>query len=625
MNSLPVDFLVFAYYNFHMSENKVLFGFESLLKEAVPQAKGVEFYYNVYESPYRQYFIGLTGEIPEIFTFDGKVAFLDTPSALIITFEGTDEKLVKWLSSHKAFAKLILTISESEYLQSVVDEFVHKVTMVKEFDEIYNEIIEHLCQITSSTIGGITVYDEVTNYLLGRGKGYIDFSLHGNVVMEGMFNFPLTPETAASQVVEKKDIVVINDAKNEPRILKRFVDYYKVDRVMVVPLFVDNKLFGMIYLGRYYGLPPYTQAEVRLLRSLIPYLTSVLKLLKYREDSEKRLKALLFVKDLAENILSESSLLKIFDVSREYLREIVKIENCAFYSNNLGDLTLLYNFGFSKSELAEIKKNLPLEEEAKEEGEVCTTCLKNADLNYKVLLTVSFSIENHNYLAVLGSRIKEKLTDEDQELIKVLFSSVKVASKNLFLYEKSVEALDKIIEILSQLESKKDYFTANHSKDVAEFALRVAEALNLPADEKKNIYVAGLLHDIGKVVVERAILLKDGPLNSVEWDEIRNHPSVGKEILKNIPGLEKTALYVETHHERYDGKGYPNGLKGEEIPLGGRILCISDAVVTMLSDRPYRKALNKEQVIFELIKESGKQFDPELVKIVVDILEQENV
>ncbi|MDI6851405.1 MAG: HD domain-containing phosphohydrolase [bacterium] len=608
-----------------MSEHRVLNSFESLLRDNVSQVKGVEFYYNIFESPYSKDFIGLGGEIPEVYSFDDKVAFIDALSGLIITFEGTDELVLKWINRHKGFVMLVLKITVSEYLRNVLDEFASKIIEVRDFQEIYNEIISYLSVITSSTLGAITVYDEVSNVLVGKGRGYKDVSLHGNVMLEGFFNVPLTPETAASKALEVKDILVINDAKNEPRILKKFVEYYKVDRVMIAPIFVEEKLFGMIYLGRYEGLPSYTQGEVRLLKSLIPYLTSVLKLLKHREDSEKRLKALLFVKDLAEDILSESSLLKIFDVSREYLKEIVKIENCAFYNFNPVDLTLLYNFGFSKVELAEIKKNISSSGTLEKGDEICPTFIRNPNLDYKILCAVPFSIENRNFIAVLGSRTKEKLTKEDQELIRVLFSSVKVASKNLFLYEKSVEALDKIIEILSQLESKKDYFTATHSKDVAEFALKVAEALNLPAEEKKNIYLAGLLHDIGKVVVEKAILLKDGPLNNVEWDEIRNHPIVGREILEHIPGLERPALYVGMHHEWYNGRGYPEGLKGEEIPLGARILCISDAVVTMLSDRPYRKALNKDQVVFELIKESGKQFDPELVKIVINILEQENL
>jgi len=608
-----------------MSEHKVLKSLESLLRDNFPQVKLVEFYYNIFESPYRSSFIGLGGEIPEVYSFDDKVAFIDMPSGIIITLEGTNDLVLKWIDGHKGFLKLVLKITVSEYLKDILDEFVSKIIEVRDIQEIYNEIIAYLSKVTWSTIGAITVYDEVSNILLGKGKGYKDVSLHGNVMLEGFFNIPLTPETAASRALELKDILIINDAKNEPRILKKFVEYYKVDRVIVVPLFVEERLFGMIYLGRYEGLPPYTQGEVRLLKSLIPYLTGVLKLLKYREDSEKRLKALLFVKDLAEDILSESTLLKIFDVSREYLKEIVKIENCAFYSFNPAGLTLLYNFGFSKGELAEIKENIYSLDALTKGNEICSISLRNLNLGYKILCAVYFSIENRNFVAVLGSRTKEKVTDEDQELIKVLFSSVKVASKNLFLYEKSVEALDKIIEILSQLESKKDYFTATHSKDVAEFALKIAEALNLSPEEKKDVYLAGLLHDLGKVVVERAILLKDGPLNSVEWDEIRNHPIVGKEILENIPGLERAALYVGTHHERYDGRGYPVGLRGEEIPLGGRILCISDAVVTMLSDRPYRKALNKDQVIFELIKESGKQFDPELVKIVISILEGENL
>jgi HD-GYP domain-containing protein (c-di-GMP phosphodiesterase class II) len=148
---------------------------------------------------------------------------------------------------------------------------------------------------------------------------------------------------------------------------------------------------------------------------------------------------------------------------------------------------------------------------------------------------------------------------------------------------------------------------------VSNFTVRLAEAVSFPRHQIVLLQQAAIVHDIGKIGVEGRILRKRGTLTQEELQEVRKHPQIGVEIVGPVPFMAEMLPVILHHHERYDGKGFPEGLKGEEIVLGARLVSIADAVDAMLSDRPYRRALTLEEVKAELERESGGQFDPQLV------------
>ncbi len=166
----------------------------------------------------------------------------------------------------------------------------------------------------------------------------------------------------------------------------------------------------------------------------------------------------------------------------------------------------------------------------------------------------------------------------------------------------------------------KDPYTRGHSKRVAMYAAEIAKRMGLSEDEIQNIYYAGLLHDAGKISIPDAVLNKPGKLTDEERALIQNHTVAGGKMLKqlsSIRGIRETALY---HHERYDGTGYPEGLKGDSIPLYARIVGVADSYDAMSSNRVYRRHLNKDDIIEEIQKGSGTQFDPEILKYMVDMI-----
>lgn len=157
-----------------------------------------------------------------------------------------------------------------------------------------------------------------------------------------------------------------------------------------------------------------------------------------------------------------------------------------------------------------------------------------------------------------------------------------------------------------------------HSHRVSELCEKMGQALGLQEDEIKELRTVGMLHDIGKVAIEEGILNKNDKLNENEWEEIKRHPEIGYRILSTVNELSEMAEYVLAHHERWDGRGYPKGLKGEEIPIQSRIIAIADAYDAMISERSYRKALSKEYAINELRQGAGSQFCPFCVNVMIE-------
>lgn len=210
-------------------------------------------------------------------------------------------------------------------------------------------------------------------------------------------------------------------------------------------------------------------------------------------------------------------------------------------------------------------------------------------------------------------------------------NEIKTIEENKIYLEKEVDRKTKEIRkllvqsmnTLSNAVDAKDYYTNGHSIRVAEYSRLLAQRLGLSKDRQEEIYYAGLLHDIGKIRVPDSIIKKEGKLTDEEYEYIKLHPVSGYHILKEISASSDIAIGAKYHHERYDGKGYPNGLEGENIPEIARILSVADAYDAMSSNRCYRKALPQDVVRAEIVKGRGTQFDPYIADIMLDIIDED--
>jgi HD-GYP domain-containing protein (c-di-GMP phosphodiesterase class II) len=202
----------------------------------------------------------------------------------------------------------------------------------------------------------------------------------------------------------------------------------------------------------------------------------------------------------------------------------------------------------------------------------------------------------------------------DLSLFTSLADQVAIALDNSRLYQELEEMFFQTTDSLADAIEKRDPYTGGHTQRVTQYSLAIAKYLQLNALEKKWLKITSVLHDIGKVGIEDQILKKPDRLSPDESEMIKRHCNIGVEIIKHIRQLRESIPGVKYHHEQLDGKGYPNGLKGEEIPVLAKIIAVADTFDAMTTDRPYRIAMGREAAVKELEKCSGTQFDEKVVE-----------
>lgn len=209
-------------------------------------------------------------------------------------------------------------------------------------------------------------------------------------------------------------------------------------------------------------------------------------------------------------------------------------------------------------------------------------------------------------------------TDYDAQLLGTISNQVAIAIENAKLYGELKETFYEIVFALADTIEKRDPYTGGHTKRVMDYCIAIANQMGLDRDEIEKLKLSAILHDIGKIGIRDSILLKEDKLSEEEYLAIQNHTIYGAEILKHVKKLEKIIPGVKYHHEKFDGSGYPEKLKKEEIPLIARIIAVADTFDAMTTDRPYRRGLSFEIALKELKNKAGTQFDPQIVDHLIE-------
>ncbi|MDD5259361.1 MAG: diguanylate cyclase [bacterium] len=224
-----------------------------------------------------------------------------------------------------------------------------------------------------------------------------------------------------------------------------------------------------------------------------------------------------------------------------------------------------------------------------------------------------------------GNRVYSSLDDSQvkKETLNKKGSSLKYLKEKMDrLNKRANQSLIEAIFAFARTIELKDHYTGEHVEETVNFATDIAKALKLPNEDILLIKQASILHDLGKIGISEKILLKPGKLNGKELEAIKKHPLIGADIIRPIQLLHGLLPYIVHHHERWDGKGYPSGLKGEEIPVGARIIALADVYQALTSNRPYRKAYKKSEAIQIIKKEAGSHFDPQIVAVFLNVLKK---
>lgn len=244
---------------------------------------------------------------------------------------------------------------------------------------------------------------------------------------------------------------------------------------------------------------------------------------------------------------------------------------------------------------------------------ILLSLLTNKSLSYVIMKEIKWMVPNFLFLAFLGIVMTEAFVRIGYISFVLLFIPLFMVRYMFKLYIDLKQSYYDTINVLMKALDAKDKYTAGHSQSVERIAALLSRELGLSESHIERIRIAALLHDIGKIGVKEEVLNKPGKLTDEEMNLIREHPVKGYEILSEVPSLKDVALWVRYHHEWYNGSGYPDGLKGEEIPLEAQILSLADVFDALVSDRPYRDAFSQEEAYKIILDHEGTQFSPKLI------------
>jgi len=232
-------------------------------------------------------------------------------------------------------------------------------------------------------------------------------------------------------------------------------------------------------------------------------------------------------------------------------------------------------------------------------------------------LCVPLRTGNRSMGVMCASRLgrEDRFDRSDLDLFSLLSAQIAASVENLRLYRALRGSYMKTIEALASAIEAKDSYTKGHSTQVALYAAAIGREMGLSRPVVEDLRVAGLLHDVGKIGIPETVLLKPGRLSSLEYEIMKTHPFYAHKIIEPIGLPSEVSRAIRHHHERFDGKGYPDGLQGEDVPMGARILHVADSLEAMTSDRPYRSMLSWAQIEKELVNNAGTQFDPDVVEV----------
>lgn len=447
----------------------------------------------------------------------------------------------------------------------------------------------------------------------------------------------------AIDAVLKRKQVIVNNAKDYKQLSKDFVEMFGIESAALMPIVAGGKVQGMI-MGGYRHIKPMKARDEALLKGLVDGIGIALHNSRLYKESTARLIELANKVEtikargqIDKEILSTIDKDTVLNTSIAMINRVIPCERTSILLKEGDSYRVIAEWGMgelqdrsfelmeSHAEIIE-KNNSPvfIPDMIKEED--CLYCKAQAEIGIGAALMLPLVSKGKSIgLLEIGVKYPACLLPAHLSTAEDIASQIAVALENANLYEDLQMLLVNSITSLASVIDAKSPWTKGHSERVTRYAVAIAKEMGLSKEIVETVELGGLLHDIGKVGTYDIILDKPSELLSKEMEEVRKHPVKGASILSPIKQFQKIVPLLMHHHEKMDGSGYPDGLKGENIPLLARVLCVADAYDSMVSDRPYRKAPGKEYAISELKRCSGTQFDFLVVEAFLRVIDQQGL
>ncbi|MEW6607649.1 MAG: HD domain-containing phosphohydrolase [bacterium] len=433
-----------------------------------------------------------------------------------------------------------------------------------------------------------------------------------------------------------KDIAGYVAKENKPLLINRGIDDSHfvsilhregLKSVMSIPLVIKNELEGVFNIDRTKGRD-FTEDDLNMFGALAVQASIVIEDAFLYQELEDKTSELTAFSKVGKGILSTLSIERVLKLILNAVAEVMNTKQCAIriIDKKEGRLILQDSIGLNQKELA-VEEKFAIQSAEQKKPIVCADVKKEypeEKIEISSLLSVPLIIRER----VLGtnsvlSTKPHQYTQHEIDLLSTFADQASIAIENAGLFEAVRKGLLETASDIGQTIDLKDAYISGHSEEKARYAYEIARALNMSESAAENIKMATLLHDVGKIGIPEEILLKPGKLSDEEFEAVKKHPLISTEILKSIAFPKEIICAIRHHHERFDGKGYPDGLSKDEIAKEALIIEAVDAYGAMTKDRPYRKALSKEEAAKELKNGAGTQFDPEVVDAFIKILKTE--
>ena len=478
-------------------------------------------------------------------------------------------------------------------------------------------------------------------------KAFIPVYSHGmpEKLMPFFIKLKITSEIPIIEKIQREEIVIIEDVRKSPLFPKDIAETFRMRSIMYVPIISRGKTIGIIGIDRIKVKAPFGDKEKAIFKGIVYQIGTALENSSlYREALEKTIDLNRRVETIS--VMHEIDLAIISTLEADEILENTVMIISRFISCDRAVVTLvdkekggfIYRSGFGIS----LQKRHFISFDATTKRGMLNTKRPEfiADLSQikglppyeELLLKEGFLshirvpiISKDEVIAVLtiGAKRRSAFTSDDLSTLEKIAAQIGIALENARLISDLKDLFIGTIKCLAAAIDAKSPWTRGHSERVTEYSIKIGKEMGLHDKELEDLKLAGLLHDIGKIGTYDSILDKPGKLTDEEYEVVKKHPVIGSELLSPIKQLSHIIPWIKGHHERFDGKGYPDGLKGEEIPLQSRILLVADTFDSMTSNRPYRETPGKEKMIEEIKRCKGIQFDPKVVEVFLKVLKDE--
>ncbi len=521
--------------------------------------------------------------------------------------------------------------------QEEIDRFPSSLASTLDFTTLMRNSIKKCIELVDVQRCAIFTRDLVTNELHLKASNFDHERIFGEVPAQ-------LDEQLIKHLVSEREAILVEGYKRSTPQVAAIMKRMKTKVLLLVPLMVRDRNLGIMLMDNPERPQMFTPAVVNLALRFANRVAQAMENARLHGSEQQKLKETMALLEVARLVTSTLDIDVLLSRLAQITADVCEVGKCSvyIYLAESGRFYPAATFGVIpdsnwETGLGEGVTPADLHDEDAAElivehrTAVCDPALspfiprqsiKETGVKSVVLVPIYSRERMLGMMVLYYNKEKYEFSDEDLNLSSAIAGQAAVALENASLYEDLEMSYFSTVRALARAIEVKDPYTYGHSERVTDYAMAICRQMELSEWDTKNIKYAAALHDIGKIGIARKILDKEGSLSDEEFVHIKTHPQLGDSIMEPVAFLQEPREIILHHHERWDGNGYPDGLKGEEIPLGARILAVADSYEAMMSDRPYRKALPMSVALTELEVNAGAQFDPVVVNAFLAVIKE---